>query len=295
MVANDVPPRWRSLSTNEVLPLPTTFSGRLGYSLDLLSSMRGVSWYSDRRWDFTPSTVVALQARVAHISRPRYIRTYLLWWIIFYLLIDAVDTCVKLLPFDAMEMYPVSEGLPIYQQLFCSVLICVWTYLAIASEFTLLALLCVGLLGVSSPTSWVSMFDYPLLATSLPDFWGKRWHYIFRRTFDRLLIPFLPRNHRHSPTTKTKAGEECSSVAEVTEQDNQSTVIARSVATFVLSTLLHLITMHRNPPSPEHPYGAFWDPSVLSFFLAQPVGIVLDTLLTSRIKSTFGASPRTVR
>lgn len=285
MIANDVQPRWVSLSTNEVLPLPTTFSERLGYTMDLLTSMRGISWYSDRRWDFTPSTVVALQSRLAHTSRSQYIRMSLLWWAIFYVLIDAVDTCVKLLPFDATEMYPVSEGLSIYQQLFCSVAICVWTYLAIVSEFTLLALLCVGLLGVSAPTSWVPMFDSPLSASSLPDFWGKRWHYIFRRTFDRVLIPFLPRHDGKLLSSKE---------SETGEKKSQNAVLTRAAATFVLSTTLHLIVMHRNPPSPAHPYGAFWDPSVLSFFLAQPVGIVLDTMITSTLVSAFSARPQTV-
>lgn len=204
MIGNDVPPRWRSLSTNEVLPLPTTFSGRLGYAFDLLTSMRGISWYSDRRWDFTSSNVAAQQARIVHTSRAQYVRRHLLWWMLFYLLIDVIDTCVKLLPFDAAEMYPVSEGLSIPQQLFCSVAICVWTYLAIASEFTLLALTFVGLLGVSAPTSWVSMFEYPLLASSLSDFWGKRWHYIFRRTFERMLVPFIPRSSCRLPPPPRK-------------------------------------------------------------------------------------------
>lgn len=52
--------------------------------------------------------------------------------------------------------------------------------------------------------------------------------------------------------------------------------------------------MHRNPPSPAHPYGAFWDPSVLSFFLAQPVGVLLDTLISSTLISKFGASRKHV-
>jgi hypothetical protein len=48
--------------------------------------------------------------------------------------------------------------------------------------YEILTLVCVGLLG-HNPASWPPLFDEPWLATSLADFWGKRWHQTLRETF----------------------------------------------------------------------------------------------------------------
>jgi len=48
--------------------------------------------------------------------------------------------------------------------------------------YEMLTLIFVGLLG-HNPESWPPLFDEPWLATSLADFWGKRWHQTLRETF----------------------------------------------------------------------------------------------------------------
>jgi len=281
-VFKDGPPRWVSTTSNKVFPMPTTFGGRVAYSLDLLTSMRGPSWFSDRRWDFTPSTIISQQARLSRTSRWRFVGTQLNWLILYRILADIVDTGVKLIDFDPASMYPVSRDLPVYQQILCSIGIGLWIHLAIAAEHTLMSLIHVGFLGVSKPESWPPMFDHPFLCSSVPDFWGKRWHYMFRRTFDRLLAPLLP-----APPKKTSHKEgNHPTTPDNTVKGQQSATLARAGGAFVLTTMLHLIVIHRIVPSPTHPYAAFWDPSVMLFFLAQPLGMALDGILCSRLQAS---------
>lgn len=284
----DGPPRWVSTSSNIVLPMPTTFGGRIAYTLDLLTSMRGSSWYSDRRWHFTSSLVISQQARLSQTSRWQYTRTQLLWMIWFYFLIDLIDTGVKLIDFDPVSIYPVSGDLPISQQLICSIGIGLWIYLSLAFEHGKMSLMFIGLLGVSKPVSWPPMFEYPFLGSSLSDFWGKRWHYMFRRMFDRLLAPFLP--PPPPKLSKYKKEDDYSSVPTakqgVTVERNTTPVLIRAGAAFILTTLLHLIVIHRNVPTPLHPYAAFWDPCILLFFLAQPIGIALDVFLCRLLRAS---------
>jgi hypothetical protein len=288
LILRDGPPLWVSTTSNIVLPMPTTFGGRLAYTLDLLTSMRGTSWYSDRRWDFISSLVLSRQARLSQTSRWRFMWTQLLWWIWFYLLMDIIDTGVKLFDFDPMSTHPVTGDLPVYQQLLCSLGIGLWTYVAIVAEYGLMAMVFVGLLGVSKPESWPPMFEYPFLVSSLPDFWGKRWHYFFRRTFHRLLAPFLPPHPGKLSVHKKEDSNSSSTVIvelDAVAKGQRNATLIRAGATFVLSTLLHLIIVHRNVPTPTYPYAAFWDPRILSFFLAQPVGITLDLILCNLLRA----------
>ncbi|KZO90707.1 hypothetical protein CALVIDRAFT_522468 [Calocera viscosa TUFC12733] len=52
----------------------------------------------------------------------------------------------------------------------------------IATLHCLLSLLLVGLFQ-QDPNRWPPMFDRPWLASSLADFWARRWHQLFRRQF----------------------------------------------------------------------------------------------------------------
>ncbi|KAF8316130.1 hypothetical protein DL93DRAFT_794859 [Clavulina sp. PMI_390] len=48
--------------------------------------------------------------------------------------------------------------------------------------YTVFSLIGVLLCG-SNPSSWPPLFDSPWISTSLHDFWGRRWHQLFRRSF----------------------------------------------------------------------------------------------------------------
>ncbi|KAG8970501.1 hypothetical protein FRC05_000609 [Tulasnella sp. 425] len=38
-----------------VLPIPTDFRGRMAYTFDYLTTIRGCSWFADRVWEFAPA------------------------------------------------------------------------------------------------------------------------------------------------------------------------------------------------------------------------------------------------
>jgi Membrane bound O-acyl transferase family len=101
------------------------------------------------------------------------------------------------------------------------------------------------------------MFNAPFAASSLADFWTRRWHAIFRRVFDRLSMAILFPISRSSPP----------SLAQRT---------TRSVVIFGLSASLHILVMHRaSMLEPKYP-GAFINPSVLKFFLSQPIFLAFE-------------------
>lgn len=55
-------------------------------------------------------------------------------------------------------------------------------YLFIDTSYTLLALVAVLFLQ-NDPSYWPPVFNSPWLSTSLADFWGRRWHQVFRHIF----------------------------------------------------------------------------------------------------------------
>lgn len=71
--------------------------------------------------------------------------------------------------------------------------------------------------------------------------------------------------------------------------------LLRVSSTFVLTTLLHLIIMHRAIPSPYAPYSLFWDRGILSFFLLQPVGILIDFAISLLSPSSTSSEQSLVR
>ncbi|KAF8552901.1 hypothetical protein OG21DRAFT_1442750 [Imleria badia] len=78
------------------------------------------------------------------------------------------------------------ETLPFYLRFLrssiISALALVWTYAALQSCYDLCTILGVLILG-QDPTQWPPVFDAPWRATSLADFWGRRWHQLFRQIF----------------------------------------------------------------------------------------------------------------
>ncbi|KAF8552587.1 hypothetical protein OG21DRAFT_1415869 [Imleria badia] len=58
----------------------------------------------------------------------------------------------------------------------------VWTYAGLQMCYDSCTILGVLILG-QDPTQWPPLFDAPWRATSLTDFWGRRWQQLFRKTF----------------------------------------------------------------------------------------------------------------
>ncbi|KAL4246186.1 wax synthase family protein [Abortiporus biennis] len=57
-----------------------------------------------------------------------------------------------------------------------------FSIISLRGTYNLTAIVAIGLFG-SSPTSWPPLFNNPWAATSLHDFWARRWHSMLRRNF----------------------------------------------------------------------------------------------------------------
>ena len=253
----DYPPRWVDINTGALFPLLTTTRGRLAYTIDLLLTIRGCSWYSDRYWDFAaPRTVERIkQQRVRTLGE--FLRGSVAFMAVSYIVIDAGDTWIKSQHFNPVFSGPVTGALPLWRQVLCAVVLCTQTQLPLEMEYIIISII-FTVTGLTRPTVWPPMFDQPLMAESVADFWGNRWHYLFRQSFRSLASVVSP----SSPTTYPKRPS-FQRFVDIT-------------LTFVFSALLHLIVMYRIPVNPRP---GFWDMSNASFYLVQPVGIALESLL----------------
>lgn len=230
-----------------IMPLPKGARERLLYTWDNLTTVRGISWFAERAWDFAPTADAAWMPSTGQAKGP-FIRDSLVSLAIHYLVIDIVDTFNKAQPWDTSHSVPMSS-LPWMSRLAASLGLCVTTYVYLTIPYTLQAIICV-ILG-SNPSSWPPMFTSPLAATTLREFWS-RWHQIFRRTFGRIAWAGLS----VFPSTKLKP-------------------LIHKLFIFFLSAFLHLLLWTTLPSVPGIP-DRFWDPSTLKFFISQPIGMFLE-------------------
>ncbi|KAF9510237.1 hypothetical protein BS47DRAFT_1331843 [Hydnum rufescens UP504] len=250
----DDPPRWVSLQTGEVLPLPEDLSGRIGYALDLFATIRGLSWFRGRRWDFALPRLAEFQS--PH-SRATFAIRRIALFALCYLAADAVDACIKAIPFDLTSSRPVTSA-PLTQQLVCVIGLSLWTLFGMEIYLALLSAICVGF-GLTSSSAWPPLFDSPFLATSIQDFWGNRWHHVYRQSFVRFATSitslFLGSN--------AKANKGIGRVAKI-------------ILVFLLSALLHVSIIARHPQNPALARRGLLDWSTIFFFFGQPVGMGID-------------------
>jgi hypothetical protein len=155
----------------KVLPLPTTFFGRLGYSIDYLLSLRGTSIFKNTTWDWiVPST----KRRMPPTTTPRPVFLASASWSLFkqYLVYDALDTLNKSRIWDNRLSHPITDGgLTVFQQLAFAFSVCAGTALSISLPATLAAIFAVA---CGAPVeAWPPMFDAPFSAVSLADFWTR--------------------------------------------------------------------------------------------------------------------------
>src|SRR5882762_4135505 len=252
---DEKPPHW--IVEGREVPLPTSLLGRLAYSIDLATSLRGNTWFSGTHWDWAPKALVNSPA--CSMSRTEFLRSSIISLIPQILAVDVLDSINKSRTWDRSTPYPITS-LPWYEQLVFSTSVCAGTALSITLPFTLISSTFV-LLG-SHPESWPPMFDAPFTSTSLADFWTRRWHAIFRRVFDRLSkgILFVLPISRSSPPSRVQRA-------------------IRAVVIFGLSASLHILLMYRiDMLETEHPR-TFLDPSIIKFFLSQPFGLALEVLI----------------
>ncbi|KAF8514039.1 hypothetical protein JB92DRAFT_2720092 [Gautieria morchelliformis] len=243
---------------------PQSFGERCFYAFDLLTSLRGASWSTNREWNWLP--------RRFHSWAPppsgQFVKAGIKAMLIQYLLLDLLDTIFRSRSWDTTSRYPVSS-LSVLEQSVFPMCICGGIFLVIDLAYTTLSTVCV--LCGSSPDSWPPMFHSPFSCTSLSDFWAHRWHWVFRRVFDRLSIPFVC--IMASMLRLTGKG---------VRQKEHIVTVTRTVIIFALSTLLHLIVLYRATQTAYRKnYGTefprFWDIDLLLFFMGQPVGLFFES------------------
>lgn len=227
---------------------------RAKYTFDLLTSVRGVSWDSDRKFSVLSRRTERDRAEppipLSHFVRQRFI-----YLVICLVIVDIFDTLNKSRHWiDAKDVvsailagspenevailiilhhHPITS-LPWYQQPPFAFSVCVLTQLALEVFYTPFAMLCVGLsnlfpsvlLGMNSNT-FLPLFHNPISfqTRTVADFWSA-WHHIFKSSFQRLVDPLvylfgIPTTRRHPRQ------------------------VLKLILTFAFSALLHIILMHR--------------------------------------------------
>jgi hypothetical protein len=268
-IFDDYPSVWMKMDTGEKLPLPTTILGRLAYAVDLLTSLRGGSWFKGIVWDWAPSSTIAKSLAMKD-TRWQYIRRSIIKWAFIYLIVDLCDT-IEQFATDLNWRIPhpllgASPPIPIYKQSLYSFVVCAYTVFSMMSHFCIISSIAVAL--GSSPSSWPPLFDSPFSSKSLADFWGKRYHTVFRRTFGRLAKSFM----FFVPSSAGKTLR----------------TLIHTMIIFVFSCLLHILIMNR----PKIPGTQLWDVGILKFFLLQPLGLLIESWLVEPLTSPL---PRPLR
>ncbi|KAI9510608.1 hypothetical protein F5148DRAFT_555965 [Russula earlei] len=149
-------------------------------ALELIFSMRGLGW------DFGKDVYTPPSTRPQ--ERGAFLRATLVSFLVGFLILDAVDAAVKLVPGvgDPTGGSIFFADLPPLTRYLVSTAIHVLTGIGLVAGFSmvydLITLFAVAVLG-HSPSSWPPVMDRPWAAQSLHEFWAKRWHQLLRQTF----------------------------------------------------------------------------------------------------------------
>ncbi|CAE6450908.1 unnamed protein product [Rhizoctonia solani] len=255
LVGVNSPPRW--VVDGKLLPLPTNFRQRFAYAIDYLTTLQGTSMFKNTTWDWMAPS---LKRRLSSPITPRttFLKNSLVSLFKNYLIYDTLDAFNKHRIWDCSQLYPITNGgLSIPEQLLAAFSVCVTTSLSISISAIIVSIISVA---CGAPVeAWPPMFNRPFTATSLEDFWTCRWHSLFRRTFDRLSLGVLGAVERITGPLPLRFRK-----------------FLRVTTIFGLSAFLHLLLMHRLPTSETHYHPAFFDRSILAFFLSQPLALLLE-------------------
>jgi hypothetical protein len=246
-------PVWVRVADGEKLAVPVTVVGRLVYTLDLLTSVRGISWYEGYVWDWAAKSVV--NSRPVGASRIKFVILNGIGVLaVQYLMADVFDSIGRSFDMDTSRIYPVTSALPLHQQLLHTASLGICTALSISTPYTLMSVLFVTL--GSSPSTWPPMINAPYFSKSLGDFWSVHWHAIYKRLFGRIADFVL--DIGRLPFNKTLRG------------------VLRVTIIFSLSSIFHLLLVIRPDVTSKHPHPSIFDISMIKFFLSQPLGLFIE-------------------
>lgn len=163
--------------------VPVTRTGHLAWFVDaveLQHTLRGLQWKFGRG--------VYIPEHIRPLSRMPFLKETLKSFIKYFLLLDVLETCIKLFPgvgtpAGGSIFYP---DLPLMQRYAVSTLIHMLTGSALLAGFhmvyDLITLIAVGVFN-DTPTAWPPVMDQPFTSSSMHELWAKRWHQLLRRTF----------------------------------------------------------------------------------------------------------------
>ncbi|KAL1743008.1 membrane bound O-acyl transferase family-domain-containing protein [Schizophyllum fasciatum] len=148
---------------------------------DLMFNARGIGW----KWG------VSIPIPSFTTQRWRAIRWSALSFALHTVLVDIV-LCIMyainpaLRAPEGTSMYEDDRGAPLSPLSTTAITFCMGTiiYAAVVYPYDLVRM--VALLAGGDPARWPPLFDAPWAATSLADFWGRRWHQMFRYSFATL-------------------------------------------------------------------------------------------------------------
>ena len=289
---------------------------RAKYTFDLLTSVRGVSWVSDRKFSILSSRTVRDRSEPP-IPPSHFIRQRFIYFVICLVIVDIFDTLNKSRHWtDAKDVvsailtgasekevatlvilhrHPITS-LPWYQQPPFAFSVCVLTQLALEVFYTPFAMLCVGLshlfpsvLLSTNSNAFLPLFHNPISfqTRTVADFWSA-WHHIFKNSFQRLVDPLV--YLFCIPTTRRYTRR-----------------VLKLVLTFTFSAILHIILMHRAQRFSLRPYlelgghdsvlrnrilGAIWTPpwadiDIILFFTSQAFAILFERSFILPLVSWF--------
>lgn len=161
-------------------PLGSILPRWLEDAVEVLSAIRGIGW------DFGDNVYVPKQTRP--LERTPFLLSTFRDFLMSFLMLDFLEACLKLVPGVGSPLGGTMflPSLPPLQRYLLSTCVHVATGTAFIAGFSmvydLVLLFSVGLLG-HSPSSWPPVMENPWLATSIHEFWSKRWHQLLRHTF----------------------------------------------------------------------------------------------------------------
>jgi hypothetical protein len=269
------PSVWVRVSDGKRLPLPTTFRGRLAYAVDLATTIRGISWFKDTVFDYCPRSIVEMVREGASTTRFQFIRTSILYSILGFFLMDIVDTIQESAHVNTSLLFPITQASPPYpmhKQLLYGFCVCSYIIINTYQNFFTVVIAAVAL--GSNPSSWPPPYNKPFTATSLSDFWARRWHVGFRRSFDRMARLFEVLIPSSAPEAFKR--------------------VVRISLIFAFTCVLHLILMNVSDSTPEYPHPSFFDVGTMTFYLSQPLGLFIESFLIFPLTASLPPSMRSV-
>ncbi|KIM25043.1 hypothetical protein M408DRAFT_329850 [Serendipita vermifera MAFF 305830] len=258
-------PRW--VINGDIQNTPVGFTERCMWSLDLLLSMRGTSFFKNTHWDFAPAALIDPKH-----NKPKwtFVRERLFSLLAQIFLMDVFDTTVKAQAWPVMpeSLYPITTLSPPFQ-LYYAVCVCMMTALSMNINYTAHSL---GAVALGSPSAgWPPLFQDPFHASSLQAFWTHKWHSSFRRVFLMISSTAVDASRSFIPNRRARSA-------------------FRGLCIFALSCIMHLALMYRiRPPHLSPAEINFVERETLLFFLLQPVGMLLEVVLVKPIATyAFG-------